>query len=135
MVCDAITNTPGGDEAIACAWPTTEWRPPYSRCFEPDDACNQCSITQDGGSCATDSEPACPDPSLCNSVCIPQCDDGFGDCPESPDGTAPSVCTFIDVGVSFCLIDCAQGECPDGMQCEQWAYNQTTASVCMWPPP
>ncbi len=135
MVCDLVAFSPGQNDVMACAWPTTEWRPPYSSCVEPGDPCSQCSLTQYGGSCASDSVPECMDLQLCPSVCLPFCGGELGDCPPSHDPRMPSVCHDLGSGTGACLIDCVGGECPVGMQCEEWNYSGLMTMTCMWPPP
>lgn len=135
MVCDAITNSFGGPEVMACAWPTTEWLPPYSACYDVDfPGCSLCSLTGAGSACAIDSEPECPDPQKCNRVCLPDCGDLHGDCPAAPEGAPQPTCLPVGEGVGFCAIECGGGTCPDGMQCEQWDGLGGVLSICMWPP-
>ena len=137
MVCDSVSFAPGQAEIMACAWPTTDWRPPYSACFETDNACSLCALTQNaGGSCASDTVPDCPEPHNCANVCLPLCGGDFGECPPSPDPMMPAVCLDLGSGMGECVIDCeGDGLCPAGMQCEEWNYGGVMAHACMWPPP
>jgi hypothetical protein len=80
---------------------------------------------------------ACPDDQMCavvqdrnNTVignnCRPPCDDP-GDCPVPATGSAQIFCPSPQY--PFCVLECANSECPDGMEC----YPTQFGDHCHWP--
>lgn len=130
MVCTTLT---GVTETPACAWPTVNWIPPYSACFD-EAVCGagfQCGLSGYDYACFID-DPRCPGID-CGDVCAPVCLSDE-DCPPSPGGTAPATCVDNngDAVVEVCALDCSSGTCPDGMTCREWINGAASGSACMW---
>ena len=63
--------------------------------------------------------------------CTFECE-GAEDCPAPSSGTATPLCAGPP-GQDICLLDCSEGDCPDGMDCVGLGPGGN-AMRCAWPP-
>jgi hypothetical protein len=113
MECSTVDDLAG---TRACLWPS-EWLAPYGPCTPDVSPPEQC-IDVEAGICGQSGLLGGP------TVCGPRCWVDGDACPQPTSGTAPA----------FCLLDCTQGECPDGMECLVIDYGVLTTPACMWRP-
>lgn len=120
MVCTPVDELPG---TSACMWPSA-WLEPYGPCTKDVSPPEQC-IDVENGICGQSGLLGGP------TVCGPRCMVDGDPCPMPATGTAPAVCRDAP---PFCILDCTQGECPDGMECLVIDYGVLTTPACMWRP-
>lgn len=88
--------------------------------------------------------PPCPEPyEMCagggmggmgaktGSWCTLGCENADG-CPDPDTGTATPICDGPMGAGGFCALDCAEGDCPDGMTCEALGGGGMFMR-CTWP--
>jgi hypothetical protein len=135
IACDAITggatqfcylDCSGGETCpdgmlcfgeLVCAWPGENIDgTPYGDCINGGPS--TCGID---GLCLNDDVMA---PTI--GVCTQDCG-GVAECPASPGGTAPVVCTDVTGDMANeCILDCSGGgSCPAGMSC-------FSSTLCAW---
>jgi hypothetical protein len=110
-------------DTSACLWPS-QWLAPYGPCT-PDVSPPEYCIDVEAGICGQSGLVGGP------TVCGPRCWVDGDACPQPATGTAPAVCREAP---PFCILDCTQGVCPDGMECLVIDYGLLTTPACMWRP-